>query len=84
MKTRKIAVVLPQNLLATIDAMCRKQGLSRSRLISKILSEKVREENKRDLKEAYDAVFSNESIRREQLETSNWLESGGIEDGQDW
>ncbi|MFP4033556.1 MAG: hypothetical protein ACLFRG_13530 [Desulfococcaceae bacterium] len=84
MNTQKVAITIPQQLVMEIDLMSREQGLSRSRLISRMLAEKVREENGKRLKEAYDRVFSDESICREQLETSRWLEEGDSEEGQEW
>jgi hypothetical protein len=82
--TQKVAITIPRNLVATIDTMSREQGLSRSRFIARLLSEKVQEEREKILKEAYDRVFSDESICREQLETSRWLEEGNSEEGQEW
>lgn len=84
MKTQEIAISLPQTLVAAIDEMSRKQGLPRNRLIVRMLSEKVREENQRRLKEAYDTAFSDESFGREQLEMSHWLAQGDNDEGQEW
>ena len=84
MNTQKVAITIPRNLVSMIDAMSRKQGLSRSRLIARMLSEKVEEEKKQYLKEAYDLIFSDESICEEQLKTSKWLEHGDVEEGQEW
>jgi len=36
------------------------------------------------IKNAYDAVFSDESVCREQLETAAWFDKMGNEEGQEW
>jgi hypothetical protein len=48
------------------------------------LGSKVADEKRRLLKEAYDRVFSDEKIQKEQIDTSKWLEGLGAEGGQEW
>ena len=74
MNTQKIAVSIPSDLLAMIDKISNQKGMSRSRFISTVLREKITDEKKRHLKNTYDSVFSDESIRGEQLETAKWFE----------
>ncbi|MDZ7700319.1 MAG: hypothetical protein U5R49_26455 [Deltaproteobacteria bacterium] len=64
--------------------MSKKRGQSRSGLISTILKEKLTEEKNRHIKETFDRVFSDESIREEQLTCAKWFESAGNEEGQEW
>ncbi len=84
MNTQKVAITIPRRLLTMIDAASLEQGLSRSRYISNILKEKVDEDRNRSLKEAYDRVFSDDSIRKEQIETIRWFESIESKEGMEW
>jgi hypothetical protein len=38
----------------------------------------------RHIKDAYDQAFSDESIRKEQLNCTRWFEGLGTEEGQEW
>ena len=67
--TKKVAMTIPEDLLGEIDEMSRRRGVSRSRLISELLREKLVEVQNRSLRSAYDQVFSDEAIRREQILT---------------
>lgn len=65
--TKKVAMTIPEDLLGEIDEMSRHRGVSRSRLISELLREKLVEVQNRSLRSAYDQVFSDEAICREQV-----------------
>ncbi len=84
MNTQKVAISIPIHLVAMIDAITKKRGLSRSKFISNVLQEKLLEEKKRSIKQAYDRVFSDNNICREQLETSIWLYRSENLEGQEW
>ena len=84
MNTKKVAITVPKKLIATIDEISRLKGISRSKFISEVLSEKVRDEMDRQLRDAYDRVFSDDSIRKEQLDTAEWFEGSGNNEGQGW
>ncbi|MCP3931080.1 MAG: ribbon-helix-helix protein, CopG family [Bacteroidetes bacterium] len=72
MNTKKVAMTIPEDLLGEIDEMSKIRGVSRSRLISELLREKLIDEQNRSLRSAYDEVFSNETICNEQaLITAN-------------
>ena len=73
--TRKVAMTIPEDLLGEIDEMSRQRGISRSRLISELLREKLVEEQNRSLRSAYDDIFSDEAIRREQVMATNNTEN---------
>ncbi len=75
MNTRKVAMTIPEDLLGEIDEMSRQRGISRSRLISELLREKLVEEQNRSLRSAYDDIFSDEAIRREQVMAMNNTEN---------
>jgi metal-responsive CopG/Arc/MetJ family transcriptional regulator len=84
MNAQKIAITIPTDLVLWIDNISKRPGKSRSRFISEVLREKISEQKKQNPKEAYDSVFSDESVCREQLETSAWLEQCGNDAGQEW
>ena len=84
MNTQKVAITMPGELVAIIDDMSKKFGVSRSAYISTVLREKVVGEKDRELKTAYDRIFSDEFIRKEQLETTMWFEGVDSKEGQRW
>jgi metal-responsive CopG/Arc/MetJ family transcriptional regulator len=84
MQTQKVAITIPSDLLALIDATSNREKISRSRLISRLLAEKVAEQQARFLKQAYDGVFADPQIQREQIETAAAFEALGNEAGQQW
>lgn len=84
MNTQKVAITVPKELIAIIDEISRLKGISRSKFISTILSEKIRDEQDRQIREAYDRVFSDDAIRKEQIDTADYLESSANDEGQRW
>jgi metal-responsive CopG/Arc/MetJ family transcriptional regulator len=84
MNTQKVAITIPKELIMMIDDISKRRGVSRSKFISSILREKVMSERNRHVKDAYDRVFSDESIRKEQLDCARWFEGLGTDEGQEW
>jgi len=84
MNTQKVAITIPSDLVSTIDEISRQRGMSRSKFISTVLQEKVAAERRQRIKDAYDSVFSDESVCREQLDTTHWFEGGEVDEGQEW
>ncbi len=84
MNTQKVAITMPAELVTIIDDISKQKGMSRSKFISTVLREKVLNEKEKQLKDAYNRVFSDEAIRKEQLETASWLEGAGSKEGQEW
>ena len=84
MNTQKVAITIPSDIVAMIDDMSRQRKMSRSKLISMILRERLMNERDRHLKDTYDRVFSDKAIIKEQLETARWLERSGNKLGQEW
>jgi len=84
MNTQKVAITMPKDLLAAVDAISREKGISRSRFISLTIEEKIASERDRTLKEAYDRVFSDDSIIKEQLDTAHWFQQAETKEGQEW
>ena len=84
MSTQKVAITMPTQLVAMIDDISKQKGMSRSRLISSILEEKILNEKEKQIKAAYNRVFSDALILKEQLDTATWLDGAGSKEGQEW
>jgi len=84
MHTQKVAITIPKELVAMIDDISKKRGLSRSKFISIMLREKLMSERNRFIKDAYDNAFSDESIRKEQHNCVRWFGGLGSDEGQEW
>ena len=84
MNTQKIAITIPKDLITIVDAISRDKGLSRSKYISLIIKENIFNERDQYLKEAYNRVFSDEAMKKEQLDTANWFQRAGSNEGQEW
>ena len=84
MNTKKVAITIPADLVVMIDDISKELGLSRSKYISTVLREKVLSERERQIKAAYDRIFSDDSIRKKQLETAIWFDGAGSQGGQEW
>jgi len=84
MPTEKVAITIPSDLVAVIDGIRSKRGVSRSKFITLLLRQKILDEQAQEIREAYDRVFSDDSVVKEQLDTAAWLEGSGREEGQEW
>ena len=84
MNTQKVAITIPKELVTLIDDLSKKKGLSRSKFISMILREKIMMERNHYIKNTYDRIFSDKSLRKEQRISARWFEGLGTEDGQEW
>ena len=84
MNTQKVAITIPTDLVIMIDDISKQLGLSRSKYISTVLREKVLSEKERQIKDSYNRVFSDESIKKEQLQTAIWFDGTGNQEGQEW
>ena len=84
MSTKKVAITMPTELVTMIDEILKQKRISRSRFISIVLREKVLSERERHIKDIYDRVFSDDSIRKEQLETALRFDGAGSKEGQEW
>jgi metal-responsive CopG/Arc/MetJ family transcriptional regulator len=84
MTTQKVAISMPEDLIKEIDLIRKNKGLSRSRYIAVALCAKVADEKREFLKQAYDSVFSDEKMQKEQRDTAEWFEGVGSGEGQEW
>ncbi|MEN8691736.1 MAG: hypothetical protein ABF303_15195 [Desulfobacterales bacterium] len=78
MHTEKVAITIPSDLISVIDDIRSTQGVSRSKFITLLLREKIMDEQAREIREAYDGVFSDESIVQEQLDAAACLEGSRL------
>lgn len=74
MPTQKIAITVPDDLIGLIDQVSRARGVSRSSYISGVLREKLAAEQARRLRDAYNRVFDDEDLRREQIADASWTD----------
>ena len=84
MNTQKVAITMPTDLVKVVDEVSRKMGISRSKYISVVLRERLISDRENQIKEAYNRVFSDTSIQKEQLETALWFDRAGGKEGQEW
>jgi len=84
MNTQKVAITMPEALVKKIDTLSRQKGLSRSRYITLVVSEKIDDDKKQLITECYNKIFSDEVIWKEQLEISRRFDGVGNEGGQEW
>ena len=84
MNTKKVAITIPKDLVMMIDMISKQHGISRSKYISRALREKLAHERDRSIREAYDRIFSDSKIGKEQLKTAKWFEGTGRTEGQEW
>ena len=84
MNTQKVAITIPVDLVIMIDDISKQLGLSRSKYITTVLREKILSEKEQQIKDSYDRIFSDDSIKNEQLQTAIWFDGTGNRGGQEW
>jgi metal-responsive CopG/Arc/MetJ family transcriptional regulator len=84
MNTEKVAIIIPADLMIMFDDISKQLGLSRSKYISTVLHEKVLSEKERQSKDSYNRVFSDDLIKKKQLQTAIWFDGTGNQGGQEW
>ena len=70
---KKIAVSLPETVLATVNQLAERRGESRSHLIASILERVARAKRDRDITAQINALFADEVISKEQKQTADAL-----------
>ena len=84
MNTQKVAITMPADLVKVVDEVSRKKGISRSKYISVVIRERLISDRENQIREAYNRVFSDESVQNEQLEAALWFDNAGGKEGQEW
>lgn len=67
---RKTAIAVPADVLAAVDAAARVRGESRSRFITRILRAAVKARRDAEIVRRLNAIFADESVHAEQIETA--------------
>ncbi len=68
---KKVAVSLPEPVLATVDQWAERRGESRSHLIATILSRVARAKRDRDITTQINTLFADGTIQAEQKQTTD-------------
>lgn len=68
---KRVAISLPEPILATVDQLAERRGESRSHLIATILSRVTQAKRDRDITARIDALFADETLRAEQKRTTD-------------
>jgi metal-responsive CopG/Arc/MetJ family transcriptional regulator len=68
---KRVAISLPEPVLATVDQLAERRGESRSHLIATILSRVTRAKRDRDITAQIDALFADETVGVEQKRTTD-------------
>jgi metal-responsive CopG/Arc/MetJ family transcriptional regulator len=67
---RKIAISVPEDVLAQVDAAAAARGENRSRFITQMLKLLARARTDREISRRVDAVFADPEVAREQVKTA--------------
>jgi metal-responsive CopG/Arc/MetJ family transcriptional regulator len=67
---RKIAISVPEHVLAQVDAAAAERGENRSRFISQMLALLAQARSDREISRRVNAVFAEPEVAREQLQTA--------------
>jgi metal-responsive CopG/Arc/MetJ family transcriptional regulator len=85
MAHRKTAITVPEDILEEVDRSARERGESRSRFISRVLRLAVRARRDAEVTRRLDALFADESVRKEQRREAQELAELGINwDSERW
>jgi len=85
MAHRKTAITVPEDVLEEVDRSARERGESRSRFISRVLRLAVRARRDAEVTRRLDALFADESVRKEQRREAQELAELGINwDSERW
>ena len=70
MPVRKIAISIPEDVLAQVDAAAAERGENRSRFITQMLQLLAQARTDREISRRVDAVFADLEVAREQVKTA--------------
>lgn len=73
MAVRKLAISLPEEVLAEVDAAAAERGQTRSGFISATLGYLARARTDREMSRRANLVFADEEVRKEQVRTARAL-----------
>lgn len=70
MAVKKIAISVPEDVLAQVDAAAGERGENRSRFITQMLRLVAQARNDREISRRVDAVFADPEVARAQVKTA--------------
>ena len=79
MATAKIAISLPEDVLAEIDRAARERCESRSGFISSVLREALRARRGSDITRHLNALFADEAVAEEQRRLTREMDAAGAD-----
>ena len=77
MPSRKIAISMPEEVLAAVDELARRAGLPRSTFIANVLKHVAARKRDDDIRAAVDEVFGHPGLRDEQRSTAEAFRRAG-------
>ena len=79
MPTAKIAISLPEEVLAQIDSAARERGESRSGFIASVLKVALRARRGSEITRRLNALFADEQVTAEQLRITREMDAVGTD-----
>lgn len=79
MASAKIAITIPENVLAAVDAAARERGESRSGFVSRVLRAALRARRDAQITRRLDELFRNEEVVAEQERLTREMDSVGAD-----
>jgi len=79
MASTKVAITIPEVVLARVDAAARERGESRSAFISNVLRVALRARRDREIRRRLDALFGSEEVVAEQRRITRELDRVGTD-----
>lgn len=71
MKTHKIAITIPDDILKSIDQLSKSMKVSRSKILSEGAKDIVKKMQRKKIVDAYKHVFADPKVQKEQLDMAN-------------
>jgi hypothetical protein len=79
MRTLKIAVTVPEDVVEAVDAAAREKGMSRSGLISRVLRTAMKAKSDAEVTRKLDEIFTDPDAAADQLRIANELDRAGTD-----
>jgi hypothetical protein len=79
MRTLKIAVTVPEDVVEAVDAAAREKGMSRSGFISRVLRTAMKAKSDAEVTRKLDEIFTDPDAAADQLRIANELDRAGTD-----
>ena len=84
MAARKFAISIPTDVMNRVDRAARRRGVTRSRIISQVLSHVARAGRDAEISNAVEIFFSDPEMAREQAATARAFNKVAARAGTEW